>query len=275
MYREEISVSVIIPNYNSPVIDKVIEALSNQSYPDKFEKVIVPSRVSPAQARNIGLNRAKGNFILFLDADCIPDRDWINEMVKKFKEGHVFIGGGMEFLKNGYWQLSDNISWFYSSHRSLKEGDSIGLCLPTANMGISKSLIEKVGGFDTTLPCGEDIDLTIKVKSLKEKPYFLPRAYVYHCHSRTGIKDLIRHSAQWGRDSIIMRKRFKEVLSTPILLRNRLLLFISAPLISFLVTVKIFLHVKALRKFLYTFPAVFISKLVWCYSGWYALKNEK
>jgi len=294
MCRDKISVSVIIPNHNSVVIDKVIEGLSNQSYPHEFEALAVgrddvgkigdapdikfyetPDRVSPAVARNIGLDRAKGDFILFIDADCIPDKNWMNEMVKRFKEGHGFIGGGMTFLKNGYWQLSDNISWFYSSHVSLKEGDSVGVCVPTANMGISKSLMEKVGGFDTTLPCGEDIDLMVKLKLLKEKPYFVPQAYVYHCPPRTRFKDLIRHASSWGRDSIIMRRRFREVLSTPLLLRNRLLLFIFSPIISFLVTLKIFLHVKALRRFLHTFPAVFISKLVWCYSGWYRLGNEK
>ena len=275
MERQEISVSVIIPNYNSPVIDKVTEGLSIQTYPQKFETIIIPNVPSPAEARNIGLSKANGNFILFLDADCIPDRDWINEMVKKFKEGRVFIGGGMAFFKDGYWQLSDNISWFYSSHTSLKQGDNTGLCVPTANMGISKSLMDKAGGFDATLPCGEDIDLTIKLKQLNVTPYFLPEAYVYHCHPRTSFKGLIRHASSWGRDSIIMRKRFKEVLSTPLILRIGILLFVFAPLISFLVTLKIFLRVMALRKFLYTFPAVFISKLVWCYSGCRALKNEE
>lgn len=289
---KEISVSVIIPDYNSPVIDKVIEGLSNQSYSSRFETIIVgrddrhkiretnhikffetEAPVSPAVARNIGLDNANGDFILFLDADCIPDRDWIDEIVKRFNEGHLFIGGGIEFPQNGYWRLADNISWFYTSHLSLKEGAYRGVCVPTANMGISKSLLDKAGRFDTTLPCGEDLDFMARLKSLRESPYFAPSAYVYHCPSRSGFKGLLTHAALWGRDSVIMRKRFREVLSTPFVLQNKSLLFIFAPFLSLWTTLKIFLKVKALRKYLYTFPAVFISKLVWCYAGCRALRD--
>jgi GT2 family glycosyltransferase len=198
----------------------------------------------------------------------------MRELVKRFSEGHIFIWGGMAFPENGYWTLSDNISWFYTSHLSLGEGEYAKTWPPTANMGISKSLVERVGGFDMTLPCGEDIDLAIKLNSLGQNPYFVPTACVYHYHPRAGFKDLIRHASLWGRDSIIMRKRFRKILSTPLVLRSRILLFIFAPFISWWVTFKIFLRVRALRKFLYTFPAVYISKIAWCYAGWRALRYE-
>src|SRR5689334_2346672 len=81
--------SVVIPNLHSPLIGQVIEALGRQTarsaihelivvgqdryglVPDDVRFIQTPQPISPAAARNLGARDAGGEYVLFLDADCI------------------------------------------------------------------------------------------------------------------------------------------------------------------------------------------------------------
>ncbi|MEE9406316.1 MAG: glycosyltransferase family A protein, partial [Candidatus Aenigmarchaeota archaeon] len=99
--------SVIIPAYNAEkVLPDCLKALKSQStrpleviivddgskdstsdVAKKFgAKVLRPKNKGPASARNLGASKASGDILLFTDADCVPDKDWVKEMMAPFRD---------------------------------------------------------------------------------------------------------------------------------------------------------------------------------------------
>src|SRR3972149_10647300 len=110
-------ISVIVPAYNAgKTIGQALSAITNQSYPAELYEIIVVDDGStddtveeikkfpvkyiwqknsgPATARNRGVTYANGDTILFTDSDCMPDVNWISEMVKPFKDINVMAVKG-------------------------------------------------------------------------------------------------------------------------------------------------------------------------------------
>ena len=107
-------ISVIIPVKNeADKIEQRLEAVFNQTV--KPHEVIVvdghsvdntvettrkfPVRIlyknhgTVGGARQVGAETAKGVFIAFMDADCIPERNWLENLIKEFDDGIVAVDG--------------------------------------------------------------------------------------------------------------------------------------------------------------------------------------
>ena len=107
----KLSVSVIIPAYNAEkTLKNCLDALLEQTLlPNEIIVVddgstdstpTIASTYSlvnlhsqknqgPAHARNVGARKAKGKIILFLDSDCVPEENWLEEMIKPFQDEKV------------------------------------------------------------------------------------------------------------------------------------------------------------------------------------------
>ena len=109
-------VSVIIPTYNGRLrIKHTIEALLNQDFKGEYELIVVDDGSSdqtadlvrsydrgikvisqpnqgPGVARNNGAHHAQGEIILFTDDDCIPEKNWLQEMLRPFSEDAEIVG---------------------------------------------------------------------------------------------------------------------------------------------------------------------------------------
>src|SRR4051812_1867596 len=124
--------SIIIPNLHSPLIDQVIAALASQTACASIREVIVvgqdryqripagvrfvatPQPISPAAARNLGAQLASGDYLLFLDADCIAAPDLVEQILSSHRRGHVVVGGAVAPEPGSYWRLCDNLLVFTS-----------------------------------------------------------------------------------------------------------------------------------------------------------------
>ncbi len=184
-------VSVVIPTYNRR--DSVREAIASavaQSYPDvevivvddgsddgtaevvrefqefqEFEAVqyVYQANRGVSAARNVGVARARGELIAFLDSDDLWQPDKLAHQVALFQEhSDVQICQTDEiWLRNGV-RVNP-----HQKHRKTG-GDifarSLALCLvsPSAVM-MRRALFERVGGFDETLPACEDYDLWLRI----------------------------------------------------------------------------------------------------------------
>src|SRR3990172_89116 len=122
-FNENISnkpmLSVVIASYNSAeTIVGCLASLENQSTDKDFEIIVVDSSTDGSaklveekfpgvklyrfstrkfcgDARNFGISIAEGEIVAFIDADCIADEDWVNEILKAHKALYPAIGGSI------------------------------------------------------------------------------------------------------------------------------------------------------------------------------------
>lgn len=199
--------SVIIPAYNSgnsigpcltalkrqsvrPLEIIVVDDGSRDSTIEKTRgfgtKVLAQKHAGPAVARNRGARAARGDIILFTDADCVPDRDWVREMLKPLKDRKIAGVQGsyktrQESLVAKFVQAE--IEQRYERLSRKRHIDFIG----TYSAGYRRDLFLKSRGFDESFPeaSGEDPELSFRLSKAGHRMAFNPRAVVYHNHPDT------------------------------------------------------------------------------------------
>ena len=287
-------VSIIIPNLCSPIIDQVLAAIRAQDFDlsqveilvvgldgpglvqtDKLVRLVsthVP--VPPAVARNLGVQEAKGDILCFLDADCIPDRHWLSILMSRYNEKDVnIVGGGVRFLTSNYWTLADNIATFSPYLDTAPAGTREQL--PSLNLSLRREVWETVGPFDERYPrpAGEDADWTIRARLSGYSLNFEPRAFVVHCPIRSTFRDLWAHAVGFGTYSTKVDKRYQEILGLPFIFKHWVLILLAAPGMALWASLRAFQNIH-LWRYLYTFPAVYIAKLGWCWGASKRLRGQ-
>lgn len=290
-------VSIIIPNLNSPLIDQVIEALLKQTYQGRTEvivigqdrfgllskfkknpkvKIITTKKPEiPSAARNIGIKKAKGEYLFFVDADCLMPSEWINCLLKThLGESPRVVGGSIDFKKSqNFWQFCDNLSHFYAISSRLPKRETRNLA--SANLSIPKSIVRKIGYFDERLVTGEDKDFLLRITKAGYPLFFEPAAWVAHLPERKNLWAVLRHSFFWGQYSIRVRIKHSDIEPLPFFMKDRLTLILASPIIALATTLKVLTINRVHRRYFYTFPIIYLSKLLWCFGAFVGLGKIK
>jgi glycosyltransferase involved in cell wall biosynthesis len=206
----ELSFSLIIPVYNRPEeIRELLESLVHQTFEKQYEIVIVedgsqlPSdevvdqfhdrlhisyyfkeNSGPGDSRNFGMRKAKGNYFIILDSDCLLPPDYLRSVEQSLEEGYSDFFGGPDTAHSSFSQTQKAINYAMTAFittggiRGNKKAES-NFQPRSFNMGISKEAFEKTQGFGKIHP-GEDPDLTIRLWEMGFKSRFIEEAFVYH-----------------------------------------------------------------------------------------------
>lgn len=283
--------SVIIPNLNSPVIHKTLEALERQDIePEQFEVIVVgmdePGLIeegervrfdrsdrplNPAQARNRGAGQARGEILAFTDADCIPHKNWLSSLADRFAEAPVqIVGGGVEIPCGNYWRLSDNLATFHDYTSYLQAGTRSQL--PSLNLALRKEAFQSVGGFDERFPrpAGEDSDLSLRLRQRGYVLHFFPSAAVRHEPLRRSPKDLVSHAFYRGMYSVKMDPRYAKLTGYPRTLQRKPLFLLASPFLAVGAAVRPFLRNPVHLRHAQTLPAILLSKAAWCAGAFFS-----
>jgi glycosyltransferase involved in cell wall biosynthesis len=280
-----VSFTVVIPNLHSLFIDQTLDSLGEQRYDLSLVEVIVvgqdehdlvkenelvrfdrsPTPLAPAVARNRGIEQASGDVIAFLDADCLASPTWLAVLAERYRDSatHV-VGGAVDFARDNYWSLADNVSMFHDYMVGSPEGERTQL--PSLNLSARRQVFDEVGRFDERYPrpAGEDADLTIRMRKAGFTLHFEPRAVVHHHPPRHRPSDLVRHSFYQGRYSTKVDPRHAAQEGLPWFLRTRLGLVLGAPLLAGGVAWRIFAPRRDLWYYWWLLPAIYLSKVTWC-----------
>lgn len=259
-------VSVVVPAYNAQgTIRQCLVSLVEQSFsPDNFEILMVDdgstdrteqiikefslryirqTNQGPAAARNRGARQAKGEIILFTDADCIADSDWIKEMVRPFANPEVI--GVKGAYKNREGQLIARLAQleFEERYRLLEKSRERIDMVDTYSGGFRRDIFLKMGGFDISFPVAnnEDTELSYRLSRQNYKMVFNRKAIVYHLgHPKTFIQYL---RLKFGRGywRMVVYKRFPKKMGkdsyTPQIMKLQVLLFYLLVLSGFSITI--------------------------------------
>ncbi len=226
-------VSVIVPVFNGELfIGNCIEHLFRQSYPkEKTEIIIVDngstdktrdiiqsyglkflfaSKRNPGAARNEGMRVATGGVLVFIDADCLADKNLILCHVMAHMYFEVvnprvkIIGGGIKGYNTNYWAICDDFCSWSALHPSLSP--KIAVSHPTANLSIRQKLVDTGYFFDEELSSGEDYDFCKRVTRDGYQIYFEPRAFISHIN-RTSFAKFMSHVKDWTQSERQLRQK--------------------------------------------------------------------
>jgi glycosyltransferase involved in cell wall biosynthesis len=202
--------SFIIPVYNRPdEIDELLESLSKLKTEIVFEIVVIEDGSSiscehiiekynsklqisyyskansgPGDSRNYGMKRAKGEYFIILDSDCIIPEDYLNHVQTSLQDDYVDCFGGPDAALASFSDVQKAINFTMTSFLTtggIRGGsEKIAQFQPRSfNMGISKKAFEVSKGFGHIHP-GEDPDLSIRLWNLGFKTKLIKEAFVYH-----------------------------------------------------------------------------------------------
>ena len=232
--------SIIIPLYNRPQeIKELLDTLTQQTYKDFEVLVIEDGSVNDAAeviktfedklnlryfvkanegqgfSRNYAFERAKGDYFIIFDSDCLIPADYLQIVNDSLADNWLDAYGGPDDAHPSFTSTQKAISYSMTSPfttggiRGNKKG--IGQFHPRSfNMGISRQVWEKAGGFIITR-LGEDIEYSIRIHSLGFKIGLIPDAKVYH-KRRTNFLQFYKQLHFFGRARINVYKFFPQQL---------------------------------------------------------------
>ena len=172
---------------------------TESNFPIKF---ITQKNQGPGAARNHGLENSEGELILFIDSDCEAHPDWIQTIYEEYLNDSFDACGGPDGAKDDFTTLQKAIDFAMTSFittggmRGHSEKMLAKFFPRTHNMGIKRSVYEKVGGFGD-LRHGQDIELSNRIRKSGARIKFLINAVVYH-RRRTSIKQFFKQVFNWG-----------------------------------------------------------------------------
>lgn len=204
--------SIIIPAYNCEnTIDKLLNSLSYQETEFSYEIIVVdndstdstpeiiesyqknftvplitikqPHGVTISAVRNSGVKSSQGRVLAFIDSDCEPPNDWVqNGMLQlQLSQEPALLAGGCTPPKNGTWVEN---AW-HSTRSGHKEGS---VFVHGANFFISRTLFERIQGFDETIETCEDYDLGQRVSKIAKVIQAPTLSVVHYGEANTIIK---------------------------------------------------------------------------------------
>lgn len=138
----------------------------------------------PGDSRNFGMKKAKGNYYIILDSDCLLPKHYLQTVKNSLDNEFVDCFGGPDAAHQSFTSLQKAINFAMTSFITtggIRGGKTkVDKFQPRSfNMGLSKAAFEASGGFGVIHP-GEDPDLSIRLINLGFKTKLINEAFVYH-----------------------------------------------------------------------------------------------
>lgn len=165
-------------------------------------------------ARNYGLERAGGDYFMFFDSDCVIPADYFAKVSKYLDEHPLDCYGGPDAAHSSFSDLQKAISFSMTSFLTTGgiRGGKVSLekfTPRTFNMGFSRRVWEKVGGFREMF--SEDIDMSTRVRNAGFHIGLIADAHVYH-KRRVSLRKFWRQVYVFGMSRITLYLLYPDTL---------------------------------------------------------------
>ena len=163
---------------------------------------------APGYARNAGAAVARGDWLVFCDADTEPDPALLERLFDPPPPSAVAIlaGGVVDDPQGDSLAARLARETEAMSQRQTLSNPYLPFAI-TANCAIRRDVFESVGGFDRSIYLGEDADLCWRIQQAGHRLEERPQAVVRH-HSRTSLPALWRQRMRHGAGCDWLRVRY-------------------------------------------------------------------
>ncbi|HXM42394.1 MAG TPA: glycosyltransferase [Bryobacteraceae bacterium] len=213
-------ISVIVPALNEEsVIGRCLASLKQQKLPaDCFEVIVVDngstdrtreiagsfggrlsvtvlerSGVRISALRNFGAAAAMGEFLAFLDADCVAPRHWLQQTVDLLRaDAFRIIGAQYRIPANSSWVAK---AWYGDLWR-MKDGPVS--YVPGGDMAVGRELFINLGGFDETIVTSEDTEFCERAAASSVPILALPSLSAVHLGTPQTLEAFYRKQSWHG-----------------------------------------------------------------------------
>ncbi len=237
--------SVVIPTYRRPgPLARCLDALAIQRFPaDELEIIVVDDagdsavadhvrgrsqprcsylsakrRTGPAGARNAGAEASSGEYLAFLDDDCIPDPGWLAALdaaIHRRRDAIPVLFGGRNLDHGeGAFVRASQCLLDYLLANANRDPDAATF-FPSNNIALLRTAFFEIDGFDPRFPqaAAEDRDFCERWLARGYRMVSVPCAIVAHEH-RSDLGGFVRQHAGYGRGLAILNRRRSERRST-------------------------------------------------------------
>jgi 2-polyprenyl-3-methyl-5-hydroxy-6-metoxy-1,4-benzoquinol methylase len=226
------AISVIVPTFNRKAkLERCLEALAEQTLnADDFEVIVVddgsadntqeflhkqktPFRLKHLQqknqgagaARRVGVEQARGEYLLLINDDTIADPELLQEHLqiqRKYHDSCFAVLGTFEYERAArrralthflsvdafmFPQKNMHPEWYYGNTHFI-----------TCNLSIRRDAVLACGSFDPAFRLGEDSELGTRLASGGCKVLYHPRARAWHDHLVMTVADIVCRAKAYG-----------------------------------------------------------------------------
>ncbi|MBZ5602618.1 MAG: glycosyltransferase [Acidobacteriia bacterium] len=227
--------SIIIPSFARPKpLHRCLAGLAALDYPrDRFEVIVVDdgnpdpldeivrefdghlritlvrqANSGPAIARNAGAQHARGEWLGFIDDDCVAHPDWlaqIDDAAAKWPE--AMLSGDTVNACSGNVFAELNQILVSTVTRWLKEHDSALHFFPSNNLFCPAASFQRIGGFhpDFRIAAAEDREICARWLASGGEMVEVPEARISHSHPQT-LTTFLRMHFRYGRGAATLHR---------------------------------------------------------------------
>lgn len=232
--------SIIVPVYNrEEEMKELLNSLSEQ-YNKNFEVVVVEDgstltsesvvrsfstkldikyfakpNSGPGLSRNYGSERSVGEYLIYLDSDCIVPPQYTQMLEGYLKINAVDTFGGPDAAADDFSDFQKAVSYSMTSFFTtggIRGGKrKLDKFFPRSfNMGYRREVYNKFGGF-SSMRIGEDMELSYRLAQNNCTSVLIPEAYVYH-KRRSTSKSFFKQVFGFGMTRINLYLRYPATL---------------------------------------------------------------
>ncbi len=222
-----IKVSVIIPTCGRPAaLRKCLTSLSESDFPrDEFEVIVVDDgspepvclsldqvptgfnfvvlrqeNAGAGAARNRGVQRARGRFLVFTDDDCLPQPGWLRTIAVRLESAPASVVGGLtinQVSDNVYARVSHLLA--HKVYANYEVEPSTIYFFGSANFALARETFDQAGGFDKRLrPAYEDREFCDRLVEKGVPFVYASEAVVAHNRVMT-LRTFVAQHVGYGR----------------------------------------------------------------------------
>jgi cellulose synthase/poly-beta-1,6-N-acetylglucosamine synthase-like glycosyltransferase len=231
-------VSVVVPvRDGEATIADCLDAILATDYPQDRREIVVVDNASSdgtaslihsrsvrylrepkrgvSNARNRGISESRGEILAFIDADCLPDPQWLTELVRPFGDPEVgAVAGDLQHAPPstaaerqaarllGNWQR-----FAFTSNPAYPI---------TANAAYRRDVLELIGGFDPHMTRAQDVELGLRFRERTDlRLAYADHATVRH-RNRSTQRGFFRQQLGWAYGAGLVGAKFEAMGGAPV-----------------------------------------------------------